>query len=174
MFKLFKKNNYHEHELYNKILFLSRNKLFYSSFKLEDTFQNRINLIFLHISFVFIALEGNKKNQTYKKFSQNLFDFVFKNIELNMREIGHGDTTINKNMKNLIKSFYNILLKCKNYKNNDAKYKKDFFLTYLSNTIDKNPSDYNDLIRYFDQYVAFCFDLSLDSVLRGELNFNYR
>ena len=35
--------------LYNNILKLSRNKLFYTKFDLADTFQNRINLIFFHI-----------------------------------------------------------------------------------------------------------------------------
>ena len=81
MFKLFKKNNHHEDELYNKILSLSRNKLFYTNFKLKDTFQNRINLIFMHISFLFIALERKNKKESYAKFTQNLFDLSFNKIE---------------------------------------------------------------------------------------------
>ena len=174
MFKLFKKNNHLENELYNKILSLSRNKLFYTNFKLKDTFQNRINLIFMHISFLFIALERKNKKESYEKFSQNLFDLSFKKIETNMREIGYGDTIINKNMKNLVKLFYNILLKSQNYNNKNFQYKNNFFLDYLSINIDKKV-DYNKgLIGYFDQYVAFCFDLRLDSVLRGDLNFNYK
>ena len=36
----------HELILYNNILSLSRNKLFYSKFALADTFHNRISLIF--------------------------------------------------------------------------------------------------------------------------------
>ena len=42
------KNKNNEIKLYNKILLLSRNKLLYTNFKLNDTFQNRINLIFFH------------------------------------------------------------------------------------------------------------------------------
>ena len=30
------------------------------------------------------------------------------------------------------------------------------------------------LIKYFDTYQAFCFDLSSDSVLKGDLNFKLR
>ena len=30
------------------------------------------------------------------------------------------------------------------------------------------------LVAYFDQYQAFCFDLSSDSVIKGDLNFNYK
>ena len=96
-------------KLYNNILLFSRNKLFYTKFDLIDTFQNRIHLIFIHISFIFIKIKQNNKNQIYKIFYQKTFDFIFNKIELNMREIGFGDTTINKNMKFLVKTFYNIL-----------------------------------------------------------------
>ena len=30
------------------------------------------------------------------------------------------------------------------------------------------------IIEYFDEYEAFCFDLSPDSVLSGDLNFSYK
>ena len=56
MLNKFTQNNAQENILYNNILLLSRNKLFYTKFDLADTFQNRINLIFLHISFLFIKI----------------------------------------------------------------------------------------------------------------------
>ena len=118
---MFRQIKCQENKLYNKILFLSRNKLFYTKLGLIDTFQNRINLIFLHISFLFIKLKLKGKNQFYKEFSQKMFDFIFNKIELNMREIGYGDMTINKNMKFLVKVFYNILLNCENYKKKKLK-----------------------------------------------------
>ena len=42
--------------LYNNILLLCRNKLFYTKLDLIDTFQNRIHLIFIHISYIFNAM----------------------------------------------------------------------------------------------------------------------
>ena len=51
MFKNLKKNNTQEDILYNNILSLSRNKILYTTFNLTDTFQNRVYLIFMHISF---------------------------------------------------------------------------------------------------------------------------
>ena len=64
MNKLLNQNKSKEFILYNNILSLSRNKLFYTKFSLADTFQNRINLIFFHISFIFIKANQNneKKN----------------------------------------------------------------------------------------------------------------
>ena len=102
--RLTKKSN--ELILYNNILSLSRNKLFYTKFALADTFQNRINLIFFHISFIFIKFNKNKKKNDHKIFYQKLFDIAFNQIELNMRELGYGDVTVNKNMKFLVKTFY--------------------------------------------------------------------
>ena len=100
-----------------------------------------------------------------------MFDFIFNKIELNMREIGYGDMTINKNMKFLIKTFYNILLNCENYKKKDTKNKNLFLLKYLMLNADKKTADSIRLVEYFDKYQAFCFDLGSDSVLRGDLNF---
>ena len=160
--------------LYNNILSLSRNKLFYTKFNLIDTFQNRIHLIFIHISFIFTKKKRNDKNQIYKIFYQKIFDLIFKKIELNMREIGFGDITINKNMRFLVKTFYSILFNCEKYKEMSMNTKNKFFNKYLKlNNIKKNTNN-SLIIEYFNKYEAFCFDLSLDSVLKGELKFNYK
>ena len=99
--------------LYNKIVFLTRESFFYKDFKLTDSFSNRIYLIFFHLSFILIVL----KNKEYKKNNQqDIFDFFFKQIELNLRELGYGDITVNKKMKDLIKLFYEILIQCNKWK----------------------------------------------------------
>ena len=174
MLKNYNKYSLQEYNLYNNILLLSRNKLFYTNFDLIDTFQNRINLIFIHISFIFIKIKHNNKNKIFKIFYQKMFDLIFNKIELNMREIGYGDTVINKNMKLLVKNFYNILLNCENFSNRDLKSKKMFFSTYLKHNNIKKEAYNASLIRYFDKYKAFCLDLSLDSVLKCDLNFRYK
>ena len=103
-----------------------------------------------------------------------MFDFIFNKIELNMREIGYGDMMINKNMKFLVKIFYNILLNCENYKKKNLKNKNLFLLKYLTQNAGKISTFNIGLVEYFDKYQAFCFDLSSDSVLKGDLNFNYK
>ena len=167
------KNNAQANTLYNNILLLSRNKLFYTKFALSDTFQNRIHLIFIHISFLFIKMKQNNDSKIYKVFYQKIFDLIFKKIELNMREIGYGDVVINKNMKSLVKTFYNILIHCENFKEKNFNVKNIFFSKYLDRNKDQKTANNMLLIKYFDKYQAFCFDLSSDSVLRGDLNFNY-
>ena len=166
-----KNSKFNEDKLYNKILLLSRNKFFYAKLALYDTFQNRINLIFMHIAFIFINMKEKNNNIFYKECSQKLFDLTFHKIELNMRELGYGDTQVNKNMKSLVKNFYNILLVFENYKSKTQTDKKKIFNNYLDlNKVDKT-SEYIGLIEYFDRYQSFCLDLSSDNVLKGELNF---
>ena len=158
--------------LYNSLLLLARNKLFYTKFNLIDTFQNRIHLIFIHVSFIFIKIKIKNDSKTYKKFYQEMFDLIFNKIELNMREIGFGDTTINKNMRFLVKTFYSILLNCEKYTKKDNSEKNTFLNKYLIKT-NRNMSNNNHIIEYFNKYESFCFDLESDSVLKGELLFKY-
>tara|TARA_B100001123_G_C15248111_1_gene1001733 strand:- start:349 stop:873 length:525 start_codon:yes stop_codon:yes gene_type:complete len=159
--------------LYNNILSLSRNKLFYTKFALADSFQNRINLIFMHLSLIFIKTNQKTNTNDYKDFYQKVFDLTFNRIELNMREIGYGDVYVNKNMKFLVKTFYNILLYFKKYSENTKESKNNFFNQYLK--VNNAEKDHNneDLIKYFDNFYSFCFDLSEENVLKGELKFNY-
>ena len=159
--------------LYNNILLLSRNELFYTKFDLTDTFQNRIHLIFIHISYLFVKLKQNMRNKKYRIFYQKLFDLLFKQIEFNMREIGYGDVLVNRNMKSLVKSFYDVLLYCENYRQETQESKKIFFTKYLETNIKQKMANNDLMIKYFNKFQAFCFDLNSDSVLKGELNFNY-
>ena len=75
MFSHNQRNIETEIKLYNKIQILSRNKLLFTKFKVSDIMQNRINLIFLHASFLFVKLKDNKSSID---FSQRFFDYIFK------------------------------------------------------------------------------------------------
>ena len=62
--------------------------------------------MFVHFSIMMIIFK--KKG---KKFDQISYDSVFLNIENNLRELGFGDVSVNKKMKDLNKILYDILLK---------------------------------------------------------------
>ena len=174
MFSYYSQNFTLEKKLYNNIIYLSRNKLFYTKFNLSDTLQNRVNLIFFHISFLLNKINYKNKSKKHKEFEQKFFDLAFNTIELNMREMGYGDVKVNKNMKFLIKIFYNILLNCENYNKKKESVKLKFLLDYLSLKDETKAQNNTNLVNYFNKYQAFCFDLCLDSVLKGDLNFTYK
>ena len=51
--------------------------------------------------------------------------------------------------------------------------KLKFLLDYLSIKNETKAQNNTNLVDYFNKYQAFCFDLCLDSVLKGDLNFTY-
>ena len=93
-------NKKHNNNLYNILLQLSRNIFFYKKINLDDSFETRIYLMFFHFSILMIIFK--KKG---KKFEQKEYDNVFFNIENNLRELGFGDVSVNKKMKELNKLY---------------------------------------------------------------------
>ena len=156
--------------MYNKIVILTREDFFYKDFKLWDSFSNRIYLIFFHLSFILISLKNKKIDKNHQ---QAIFDFFFKQIELNCRELGYGDITINKKMKDLIKLFYEILIQCKNWKQLQIDKKNNLLLNFFSNCYDNNILS-NKLTNYFDKFSFFIEDISLNSITKGVFNFVYK
>ena len=134
--------------LYNKIVLLTRKNFFYKDFQLSDSFSNRIYLIFFHLCFILIALKNKKSD---KNDQQVIFDFFFKQIELNCRELGYGDITVNKKMKDLIKLFYEILIQCNNWKQLQIDDKNNLLLNFFSNNHDNKILNYK-LTNYFDKF----------------------
>jgi len=166
-FKSEKKNIF---PLYNKIVFLTRENFFYNNFKLSDTFSNRIYLIFFHLSFILIVLKNKKSN---KNDQQAIFDFFFKQIELNCRELGYGDTTVNKKMKDLTKLFYDILTHCINWKQLRIDSRNNLLLNFFSSNYG-NKILVSKLTNYFDKFSSFIEDMSLNSITKGVINFVYK
>jgi len=156
--------------LYNKIVFLTRKNFFYKEYNLSDSFSNRIYLIFFHLSFVLIVL---KRKEIDKNDQQSIFDFFFKQIELNCRELGYGDYFINKKMKGLIKLFYEILITCHNWKTLHINHKNDLFLRFFTNN-SKSKILTSKLTNYFNEFSFYVEDISLNSLTKGVFNFSYK
>ena len=81
--------------IYNNLIKLTRNKKLYLNLEKNDTFSERLVFLFLHLAMFF---KHFKKLEPSKNL-QDLFDFIIKQIELSIREIGYGDVTVNKKMK---------------------------------------------------------------------------
>jgi cytochrome b pre-mRNA-processing protein 3 len=60
---------------------------------------------------------------------QEIYDFVFRQLELSIREIGYGDQSINKKMKDYLNLFHSII--DRNSFLGKFKEKKDCLLKFL-------------------------------------------
>ena len=91
--------------IYNNLINYTRNKDLYKNLDREDSFSDRLTLFLLHFSFFF----KNYKNEENKKILQEIYDFNFRQLELSIREIGYGDQSINKKMKDYINLFHSMV-----------------------------------------------------------------
>ena len=150
--------------IYNNLIKLTRNKNLYYNLKNNDTFSDRLVILLLHFSFFLKTY----KNSLSKEEAQDLFDFIVRQIELSIREIGYGDVSVNKKMKDYVNLFYSILEKIENWDIFDSS-KKTKLLGDLMNI-----KDDNDLfIEYFDKYSHFLTKNSLKNFTKDILEFRF-
>jgi len=103
--------------------------------------------------------------------SQELYDNIFRNIENTLREMGHGDVTVNKKMKLCNRMFHDILVKFIEDKNN-SKINIQGISKFLYKN-DEKMRNYDKLQIYFDKYRNFCFDIINRNVIKDLDKFKY-
>ena len=163
----FKKS--HNVNLYNILLKLSRNKFFYEKISLPDTPETRIYLMFLHFCILMIVFK--KKG---KKFNQSEYDYLFHNIENNLQELGYGDVSVNKKMKDLNKILYDILLKLEKISPDQSfNLSHPLISKYFEDLNDEKSEKYKIFKDYFLNFYNFCFDLPLENVISKAELFKY-
>ena len=159
-------NQKHNSDLYNTLLTLSRSIFFYKNIKLSDNFDTRIHLMFFHFSIMMIV---SKKRGS--KFDQIEYDNFFHNIENNLRELGFGDVSVNKKMKDLNKVLYDILLKIEVKNEKKFMLNHQLILTYFNDLNDQKSNEYLEFNSYFVDFFNFCYELSLDNMVEDAINF---
>ena len=160
----------HNNNLYNTALNLSRNLFFYKKLGLKDTFETRIYLMFVHFSILMIVFKKKKS-----KFDQESYDNFFHSIENNLRELGFGDVTVNKNMKDFNKILYDILLKLDLSRENGKNFllNMDLIKKYFESLNTKETNNLSHFVDYINNFFNFCFELPLDNMLDKANNFKY-
>ena len=84
---------------------LTTNKSLYKGLGKQDIFADRLTLFLFH--FAFFLKEFKDPNN--ERILQKIYDFNFRQLELSIREIGYGDQSINKKMKDYINIFHAIV-----------------------------------------------------------------
>ena len=129
--------------IYNNLINYTRNKDLYKNLNRNDNFSDRLTLFLFHFSFFL----KNYKNEENKNILQEIYDFNFRQLELSIREIGYGDQSINKKMKDYINLFHSMVSEVHfwdNLSNHDKLKKISFFFSDFQN------KDY--LLNYFNDF----------------------
>ena len=150
--------------IYNNLVNLSRNKNLFFNFTEKDTFSDRLLIFFFHLAFFFKYFKS-KSNQ---KYMQNFYDYVFRQIELDIREIGYGDQTVNKKMKTYVNLLYSIINKFENWEKSNFDEKN----TVLKSFIKMNDNNEN-FVDYFIKYTKYLSKTSLNSFTKSVINHKF-
>ena len=133
----------------------------YNSLDREDTFSDRLTLFLLHFAFFL----KNFKNEENKIILQEIYDFNFRQLELSIREIGYGDQSINKKMKDYINLFHSMVSEIHFWKKLVRTQKFEKFSVFLT--------DFNEIDQLLDYFEAYDENLSkktLNSYLKSVNN----
>ena len=144
--------------IYNNLINYTRNKELYKSLKREDNFSDRLTLFLLHFSFFL----KNYKSEENKLILQEIYDYNFRQLELSIREIGYGDQSINKKMKDYINLFHSMVSEVHfwdNLSNQDKLKKISFFFSDFQN------KDY--LLNYFNDFNLNLSKKTLNSFIKS-------
>ncbi len=146
---------------YNNLIKLTTNKLLYKSLNKQDSFNDRLIIFLLHFAFFL----KNFKNKENEKQLQDIYDFNFRQLELSIREIGYGDQSINKKMKDYINIFHAIISDIHYWNEQDINKKEEIISKFLENF-----RNINDLVDYFDKYLENLSKKTLNSYLKSVIN----
>ena len=156
-------NNKHLN-IYNNLVKLTRNKKIFENLLKEETFSDRLVLLMFHFAFFL----REYKNSTNRYELQKIHDFFFKQLDLSIREIGYGDTSINKRMKEYINLFFLIIDKIDKW-NSLTEKQKSIFLSKMLN-IGENSSFY---IAYFEKYVNYLQNNTFNYFTKDVIRHNF-
>jgi cytochrome b pre-mRNA-processing protein 3 len=144
--------------IYNNLVELTRNKELYENFKNQDTFSDRLIFFLFHFAFF---LKIYKENNA-KKLLQDIYDYIFRQVELSIREIGYGDQSINKKMKDYLNLFYAMLDKIHDWDDLTLESKTLLLENFLDNSIKGDK-----LVVYFEKYRLNLLNITLNSHIKG-------
>ena len=144
--------------IYNNLVNLTRNKELYKDFKNQDTFSDRLIFFLLHFAF-FLKIYKENNN---KKVLQAIYDQTFRQVELSIREIGYGDQSINKKMKDYLNLFYGMIDKIHDWDNLTLESRALLLEKFLDNATN---TDY--LAIYFEKYRLNLTNNTLNSYIKG-------
>lgn len=91
--------------LYGAIVAQARTATFYSELGVPDTLNGRFDMVIIHAMLVVRRLR-QQPSKVEAALSQELFDYMFKDMDRSLREVGVGDMSIGKHIKKMAKAFY--------------------------------------------------------------------
>ena len=99
-----KRQSHEAEKLYAAAIKVARRPVFFEQFDVQDTVDGRFDSLTLVI--ILIMRRLNNCGADGKEFSQQLFDSMFADMDLSLREMGAGDIGVSKRVRIMSEAFF--------------------------------------------------------------------
>ena len=144
MFSFLKRDNFLSNvdKVYGIVVNQSRQPVFYTELTIPDNIDGRFDVLSLHMFFIFSRLKNEE--QIGADFSQSLFDTMFVDMDQSLREMGVGDLSVGKRVKDMGKA---LLGRIEAYDNAFSAEYSDIEDTIVRNIYRGEPPHFNQIRR---------------------------
>ena len=155
---------------YQKIVNVSRNKVFYTKLKIPDTLDGRYDLLaFFSIILTFALSRSGTKGI---ELSQILFDKIFLDLDLSLRELGAGDAGVNIKIKDMIRSYMGRQKAyCACFEKDDYINLEKSIMRNIYRNVDKYDNEPKLLVKYCKKCIDEFKDKQIEYFISNKFNF---
>lgn len=90
--------------LFDAAVAQARAPVFYTDFGVADTVEGRFEVLSLHVFLLLRRLKAEDAGP--RRFGQHLCDAYFANLDASLREMGVGDLSVGRKIRNMAEAFY--------------------------------------------------------------------
>jgi len=158
------------HRLYIVLVKQARQPAFYETCGVADTLAGRFDMIAIHAILVLRRLQ--REGDATKELAQALFDYMFDDFDLNLRETGVGDTGIGKRIKKMGTGFYGrMAVYNEGLDSDDAQILRDALDRNLYRGTNSTAHNLKLIADYMKRESTYLEGVDIDSVTQGNFEF---
>jgi len=158
------------HRLYIVLVKQARHPTFYETCGVADTLAGRFDMIAIHAILVLRRLQ--REGDATKELAQALFDYMFDDFDLNLRETGVGDTGIGKRIKKMGTGFYGrMAVYNEGLDSDDEQVLKEALDRNLYRGMNSTTENLKLVADYMKRESVYLEGVGIDSVIRGDFQF---
>ncbi|KKJ75881.1 hypothetical protein WH95_15930 [Kiloniella litopenaei] len=157
------------HDLYACLVEQARKTEFYENHSVPDSLDGRFDMITLHMFLVLHRLKAEKERT--EAFSQKLFDLMFYDMDLSLREMGVGDVGVGKRVKAMLQGFYGRLAAYEGALEQGDTALEDALKRNLYGTIEADEAAVQYMRNYLIQQIEYLKDQDISDIVSGKIKF---
>lgn len=162
------------HTLYASAVEQSRRPDFYSRLGVPDTLDGRFELVVMHAFLLMHRLKAVGHSQADREaqaLSQAVFDLMFADMDMNLREIGVSDLAVGKKVRQMAKAFYGRVAAYEQGLAAEAGVLEDAVRRNLYGTVQADPAHLSTMAHYLRSQVAHLAAQGEAGLLEGRVSF---